>query len=154
VLALAPPGGVTHPSVVRPIAMAGARLEQHHTLDSLAAAWRITPPRLLVVTPISASKRHLALDAFQGALALPRPSDTLVFVDDAHMPSRVGSFTEPRTFEIGPIDLAVCSADKHVAGPRAGVLVGRTELVTAVRSLAFELGVEAQASQYVGVMNA
>ncbi|PYM21267.1 MAG: hypothetical protein DMD81_00230 [Candidatus Rokuibacteriota bacterium] len=154
VLALAPPGGVTHPSVVRPIAMAGAVLDQHHAIDSLAAAWRFAPPRLLILTPISASKRHLTLDAFQRALDLPRGSDTLVYVDDAHMASRVGFFGEPRTFEVGPIDLAVCSSDKHVAGPRAGVLVGRKDLITALRSLAYELGLEAQASQYVGVMNA
>src|SRR6185503_9026773 len=47
-----------------------------------------------------------------------------------------------------------CSSDKHVAGPRAGVLVGRKELITTIRSHAFELGLDAQASQYVGVGNA
>jgi len=155
VLALAPAGGVTHPSVTRPIMMAGASLEQVHSVEGLQRAWHGGPePRLLVVTPITASKRHLDLAEFRRALAVPRGTQTLAFVDDAHMASRIGFFAEPRTFEIGAVDLAVCSADKHVAGPRAGVLVGRRDLVTTIRSRAYELGLEAQAAQYVGVANA
>ncbi len=155
VLALAPAGGVTHPSVTRPIAMAGASLEEVHDVDSLERAWRAGPePRLVVVTPITASKRHLDVAAFRRALNLPRGPRTLVYVDDAHIASRIGFFAEPPTFEVGAVDLAVCSADKHVAGPRAGVLVGRRDLVTTIRSRAYELGLEAQAAQYVGVANA
>jgi len=154
VLALAPPGGITHPSVQRPLAMAGAAFEQVHTLADLARAWKTGAPRLLVITPISASKHHLDGEEFRGALRLPRPADTLVYVDDAHMASRVAFFGEPPAFTMGNIDLAVCSADKHVAGPRAGVLVGRKDLITTIRSRAFELGLDAQASQYVGVGNA
>src|SRR5262245_58027975 len=155
VLALAPSGGVTHPSVTRPVGMAGATLEEVHDLESLERAWGGGPePRLLVITPITASKRHLELAAFRRALGRPRGARTLAFVDDAHMASRIGFFGEPRTFEIGEVDLAVCSADKHVAGPRAGVLVGRRELILPIRSRAYELGLEAQAAQYVGVANA
>ena len=154
VLGLAPAGGITHPSVRRPLAMVGATFEEFHTLADLERAWEVAPPRLLVITPISASKHHLDGEAFRGALRLPRPSGTRVFVDDAHMASRIAFFDEPPTFAMGEIDLAVCSADKHVAGPRAGVLVGRKPLITTIRSHAFELGLDAQASQYVGVGNA
>ena len=90
----------------------------------------------------------------QRALALPRAENTLAYMDDAHMASRVGFFQEPRTFQVGDIDLAVCSADKHVAGPRAGVFVGRPDLVEEIGSRIYELGLEAQAGQYVGVANA
>lgn len=155
VFALAPAGGVTHPSVVRPISMAGATLTEFHAIGELEHAWRERgAPRLLVITPISASKRHIPLSEFKRALGLPRGPHTLVFVDDAHMASRISFFDEPRAFEVGEIDLAVCSADKHVAGPRAGVFVGRKELVTQIGSRAYELGLEAQAGQYVGVANA
>ena len=155
VLALAPANGVSHPSTVRPISMAGANLQEFHSYPELEREWHAGgAPRLLLITPISASKRHLPLADFTRALALPRKPDTLVYVDDAHMASRVAFFEEPRTFQVGAIDLAVCSADKHVAGPRAGVLVGRKDLVTQVGSHAYELGLEAQAGQYVGVANA
>lgn len=154
VFALAPTGGATHPSAVRPIAMAGAELTEFHTYAELKKAWDAAPPRLLLITPISASKRHIPYAEFQQALALPRAAQTLVYVDDAHMASRIAFFDEPRTFQVGEIDLAVCSADKHVAGPRAGVLVGRHDLVTLIGSRAYELGLEAQAGQYVGVANA
>ena len=155
VFAFAPAGGVTHPSAARPIAMAGARLNEFYSITDLEQAWQVEgAPRLLLITPITASKKHLAFDEFKRALKLPRVQHTLVYVDDAHMASRIGFFGEPRTFEVGDVDLAVCSADKHVAGPRAGVFVGRANLVTAIGSRAYELGLEAQAGQYVGVANA
>jgi L-seryl-tRNA(Ser) seleniumtransferase len=154
VFAFAPTGGQTHPSAVRPISMAGADLTEFHSYAELAKAWSAGAPRLLLITPISASKRHIPFAEFKHALALPRGSETLVYVDDAHMASRIAFFDEPPTYQVGDIDLAVCSADKHVAGPRAGVLVGRKDLVTAIGSRAYELGLEAQAGQYVGVANA
>jgi L-seryl-tRNA(Ser) seleniumtransferase len=155
VYALAPPGGVTHPSCVRPLSMVGAEVTQVHSAEELERKWqRDGAPRLLLITPISASKRHLEFADFRRALALPRAAHTIVFVDDAHMASRVSFFEEPRTFAVGDVDIAVCSADKHVAGPRAGVMVGRKELIKEIGSRAYELGLEAQAGQYVGVANA
>ena len=155
VYALAPKGGVTHPSCIRPLSMVAAHFEEFHSADELDRKWQTDgPPRLLLITPISASKRHLDFTDFTRALNLPRGSHTLVYVDDAHMASRVSFFDEPRTFGVGPVDIAVCSADKHVAGPRAGVMVGRKALINEVGSRAYELGLEAQAGQYVGVANA
>ena len=154
VYAFAPAGGATHPSAVRPITMAGAELAEFHSYAELKKAWDVSAPRLLLITPISASKRHIPFAEFQQALALPRAAQTLFYVDDAHMASRIAFFDEPGTFKVGDVDLAVCSADKHVAGPRAGVMVGRKELVTLIGSRAYELGLEAQAGQYVGVANA
>lgn len=155
VFCLAPLGGITHPSAVRPMAMAGANFTEFFSFADLERAWQTEgAPRLLLITPITASKKHLDYNEFQRALALPRAAHTLVFVDDAHMASRIGFFDEPPTFAVGEVDLAVCSADKHVAGPRAGVFVGRKDLVTMIGSRAYELGLEAQAGQYVGVANA
>ena len=154
VFAFAPAGGASHPSTVRPISMAGAELREFHSYADLKKAWDAGAPRLLLITPISASKRHIPFAEFKQALALPRAANTLVYVDDAHMASRIAFFDEPPTFQVGEIDLAVCSADKHVAGPRAAVLVGRKDLVTLIGSRAYELGLEAQAGQYVGVANA
>src|SRR6185503_595544 len=60
VYALAPKGGVTHPSCVRPLSIAGADFTQVHSADDLDRQWQADgPPRLLLITPISASKRHL-----------------------------------------------------------------------------------------------
>ena len=155
VYALAPKGGVTHPSCVRPLSIAGADVTQLHSAEELDRKWQADgPPRLLLITPISASKRHLDFADFTRALDLPRGANTLVYVDDAHMASRVSFFEEPRTFGVGNIDIAVCSADKHVAGPRAGVMVGRKDLIKEIGSCAYEFGLEAQATQYVGVANA
>lgn len=152
VFCFAPQGGVTHPSAVRPISMAGAKFTEFFTFADLEQAWNEEgAPRLLLITPITASKKHLDFADFKRALALERAPHTLVYVDDAHMASRIGFFEEPPTFQVGDIDLAVCSADKHVAGPRAGVFVGKPELITQIGSRAYELGLEAQAGQYTGV---
>src|SRR4030095_7280582 len=102
VFGYAPAGGVTHPSAVRPIAMAGARFTEFFSFADLEQAWqREGAPRLLLITPITASKKHLDLADFKRALALPRAPGTLVFVDDAHMASRIGFFEAPRTFQVG-----------------------------------------------------
>jgi L-seryl-tRNA(Ser) seleniumtransferase len=154
VFAFAPAGGVSHPSAIRPMSMAGAEIREFHSYADLKKAWDGGAPRLLLITPISASKRHIPFAEFKQALALSRGPETLLYVDDAHMASRIAFFDEPRTFQVGDVDLAVCSADKHVAGPRAGVLVGRKDLITVIGSRAYELGLEAQAGQYVGVGNA
>ena len=155
VFAFAPAGGASHPSTVRPISMLGAAFTEFHTYAELERSWhKDGAPRLLLITPISASKHHIPFDEFRRALALPRLQSTIAYVDDAHMASRIAFFDESPTFQVGPVDLAVCSADKHIAGPRAGVLVGRKDLIGTIGSRAYEFGFEAQAAQYVGVANA
>ena len=101
VFAFAPSGGQTHPSAVRPISMAGADLREFHSYAELAKAWESGAPRLLLITPISASKRHIPFAEFKQALALPRSAETLVYVDDAHMASRIAFFDEPPTYQVG-----------------------------------------------------
>src|SRR5258707_33794 len=69
VFAFAPAGGVSHPSTVRPISMAGADLREFHSYADLKKAWDGGAPRLLLITPISASKRHIPFAEFKQALA-------------------------------------------------------------------------------------
>src|SRR5947207_2545882 len=70
VFAFAPTGGQTHPSAVRPISMVGADFREFHSYAELAKAWEASAaPRLLLITPISASKRHIPFAEFKQALA-------------------------------------------------------------------------------------
>jgi len=60
VFCLAPLGGITHPSAVRPMAMAGANFTEYFSFADLERAWTTEgAPRLLLITPITASKKHL-----------------------------------------------------------------------------------------------
>ena len=107
-------------------------------------------PRLLLITPISASKRHLPFDELTKALALPRNPDTRLptWTARAYGFARCVLRRAPAAQlpGVGAVDIAVCSADKHVAGPRAGVLVGRKDLITQIGSVAYDaIGLEAQA---------
>src|SRR5262245_59068986 len=103
VYAFSPAGGRSHPSTVRPLSLAGAILPELHCCARLRTAWDAAAPRLLLITPISASKRHIPFEEFKQALALPRIANTLIYVDDAHMASRVAFFDEPRTFQVGHV---------------------------------------------------
>ena len=155
VVSLVPRGGGTHPSIRRPLGLVGASLEEVDELRRLEQRLATVPvPKIVVITPITASKHHLPLDEFRQAVAAAKARGCVVYVDDAHLSSRRGFFEEPASFQVGAVDLAVCSTDKHVAGPRAAVLVGRRDLVEAIRGTAFEYGLDAQAGQYVGVYNA
>jgi L-seryl-tRNA(Ser) seleniumtransferase len=155
VVSLVPADRQTHPSVRRPVEMAGGRLREFSNMEALERAWpRLGRARLLVLTPISASKHHLPPAAIGRAVAFARRRKAVVFVDDAHLASRTAFYEEGPPFRMADVDLAGCSTNKHVAGPRAGVLVGRQDLIAAIRSRASELGLEAQAAQYVGVHNA
>lgn len=149
------PGGRSHPSVERAVGLAGATFIEVEGVD--AALDRLgsgAPWRMVVVTTLTPSKHHLPADQVCRVIERARPTGSLVFLDDAHMASRMAFFDEPPSFGIGDADLSVWSLDKHVPGPRAGAVVGRADLMAAVRARAFELGLEAQASHYVSALRA
>jgi L-seryl-tRNA(Ser) seleniumtransferase len=51
-------------------------------------------------------------------------------------------------------DVAFWSLDKHVTGPRSGIVAGRTELIREIRAKAFMFGLEAQLGSIVAGVNA
>lgn len=156
VLSIAPKqGSRSHPSVQRAVERVGGVLREAVGLEGVRAlADQYPHAKMLVVTPITADKRHLDPQEFRGAVALGRERGFTVFVDDAHMAARCAFFGEPAGFQLADPDLLVFSADKHIVGPRAGVLVGRQKLMEPIRTLALEFGLEAQSGHYVAVTRA
>ncbi len=149
------PGGRSHPSIDRGVQTAGGHVvevvgpqEAENVLSRRAGVC------LLCVTPITPAKQHMALSDLQATLALARRASVPVFVDDAHAAVRMAFFEEPPIFRVGDPDLAVFSCDKHIDGPRAGVLVGRRDVVDRVKARGYELGLEAQTGHYAAVYRA
>jgi L-seryl-tRNA(Ser) seleniumtransferase len=156
VVSLSPRAGSrSHPSVQRAVERVGGRFCEAVGLDAVRGLLDEVPAaRMLVVTPITADKRHLPPSEYAEALALARRRGLIVFADDAHMSARCSFFGDPTGFQLGDPDVLVFSSDKHMIGPRAGVLVGRKDLIDRVRRVALEFGLEAQSGQYVAVMRA
>jgi L-seryl-tRNA(Ser) seleniumtransferase len=74
-------------------------------------------------------------------------------VDDAGG-ARVGPaiFDQPRTLQLG-VDIGVTGLDKYgTAGPRLGLLAGKSEFVAKMRARAYEFGLEARQMLYPAVV--
>ncbi len=120
------PRGRSHPSLQQAVERVGATFveasgpqELQEQLDELGRV------EMLAITPVTPAKHHLEVDEFRWALTLGRPRADLVFVDDAHMCARTAFFDDPTAPEMGDVDVLVVSSDKHMLGPRAGMLVAR-----------------------------
>lgn len=156
VLSLSPfQGSRSHPSVQRAVERMGARFAEAVGLEALRALMDHHPQaRLLVLTPITADKRHLPPEDYRRAVALAHERGLLTFVDDAHMSARCAFFDDPTGFEQAQPDLLAFSVDKHIVGPRSGVLIGRKDLMQRISTVALEFGLEAQSGHYVAVLRA
>jgi L-seryl-tRNA(Ser) seleniumtransferase len=146
------PGGRSHPSIGKAVELVGGTFEEVVGLAALAERLARSRPDLLVISPITPQKYHLPAREVREAIALAR--GVTVFLDDAHMASRMAFFDEPPALAPGDADLAVWSLDKHIDGPRAAAVAGDRALVARVRTRAFEFGLEAQSGHYVAAVRA
>lgn len=143
------PGDRSHPSIGRAVEIAGGRFQEVRAIDALDDALGEEPgPKLVVITTISPSKRHLPLEDTKRAIEAAHASGALAVVDDAHMAARLALYSEPPALALGA-DLAVWSLDKHLPGPRSGFIAGTRDLVARVKARALSLGLEAQLAQRI-----
>src|SRR5215203_2230986 len=149
---LAPRGGrvagvsaaYSHPAVWRAVRWAGA------TLDDGGA---IAGADLVVLTRLAVTYDVLPLAEIERAVGEARAAGVPVFVDDAGG-ARVGPAVlgQPRTLEFRA-DVGATGLDKYgTIGPRLGLLAGRRDLVSRIRALAIELGLEARPMLYGAVV--
>lgn len=144
----------SHPSVRQAVTMAGGTVQEFTCSDAFEEALQADPaPRAVVLTAISPSKKHLPAEVIQRCAALARRRGTLVIVDDAHMAARIALYGEAGGLALDA-DIAIWSLDKHLDGPRAGFVAGRSDLIRVIKARALSLGVEAQLAQYLGGLRA
>jgi L-seryl-tRNA(Ser) seleniumtransferase len=148
-------GGRSHPSIGKAVELCGGRFSEVTGLPAFREALETTSDlSLVVITPITPQKFHLPAADVRAATELARRRGARVFLDDAHMASRMAFFDEPPGLALADADLAVWSLDKHVDGPRAAAVAGERALVNRVRARAFEYGLEAQSGHYVAALRA
>jgi len=151
---VAPPDS-SHPSVKNAVLVAGGRfieVKGRDEFEQLLAESK-EQPKLVVVTTISPSKRHFPEAEMSRVVERARRAGALVMFDDAHMSTRLAVYDEQPALTIGA-DIAVWSMDKHMTGPRAGIVAGRKDLVREIRAKAFVFGLEAQLGSIVATVNA
>lgn len=149
------PSDRCHPSLKNSVLVAGGRFVEVVGADAFdkTVASLGEKPAMVVVTAISPSKHHFpeseAVRVIEGA----RRVGAMVMIDDAHMAARLAVYGEHPALELG-CDVAVWSLDKHVTGPRSGIVAGKKELIREIRAKAFMFGLEAQLGSIVAGFNA
>ena len=146
--------GYSHPAVTRAVAHCGGKFVDTVGLESFAKAIENIPTvSLVVLTRLAVTYDILPLKEINEIVRLARQKSARLMVDDAGG-ARVGPaiFDQPRTMELG-VDVGVTGLDKYgTFGPRLGLLVGNTELVSKMRVRAYELGIEARQMLYPAVV--
>jgi L-seryl-tRNA(Ser) seleniumtransferase len=134
--------GYSHPAVHRAVRLAGGRLDDVRDTDSLGD--HLAGADVLILTRLAVTYEALSAEDLRRAVELAGTHGVPVFVDDAGG-ARVGPAVlgQPRMLELGAV-AGVTGLDKYgTAGPRLGLVGGRTELVARIRARAIELGLDA-----------
>jgi L-seryl-tRNA(Ser) seleniumtransferase len=140
----------SHPSVVRAVAQAGAKLVDTRGVEAFAEALeRESGVALVVLTRLAVTYEILAVADIERVVRLAHDRRVPVYVDDAGG-ARVGPaiFEQPRTLQLG-VDLVATGLDKYgTVGPRLGVMAGDKGLVERIRVRSYEMGLEARPFLY------
>jgi L-seryl-tRNA(Ser) seleniumtransferase len=160
-LALAGPGSSvlsvvpqnrSHPSIGRGTRLAGAQLLQAKTLPEVERYLAVPGVSLVVITAVSSELHIMDQDLLLRAVALAKSRGIPTLMDDAYGARlRPIAFGGLKTLETG-VDVGVTACDKAgMGGPRAGLMVGRADLVVRIAAKATELGLEARPPLALGV---
>ena len=146
--------GRTHPSIRRGASLAGAILSEpdpEHSLDPSC----FDNAALTILTRVTSELDVLAPERARAIVAAAKAAGSPVFVDDAYG-TRVGPVLlgQEKTLELD-VDFGITSCDKAgMGGPRAGLMVGRPDLVDRAVARASGLGLEARGPLVLGVLRA
>lgn len=146
VVSVVPPGGRSHASVVRGARIAQAKLVEVQGDKDWRSAIEAENPGLVVVITVTSSLERLEDSVTTQVVDMAKRRNAIVFLDEAY-----GARLRPvlhggvLSLQLGA-DISITNCDKAgLSGPRAGVLVGRQDLVTATSAKASEFGMEARA---------
>ena len=145
------PRGRTHTSVLRGTELAGARLDRGAPEELPDDAFRNAD--LAVITRVTSELEIMSADRTHRLIETARNAGCPTLLDDAYG-ARIGPalLGQPRALEFD-VDLAITSCDKAgLGGPRAGLMAGDPDLVTAALATGSELGLEARGPVQLGVL--
>ncbi|SAK48513.1 Aminotransferase class I and II [Caballeronia pedi] len=146
VVSVVPPGGRSHASVVRGSKIAGVPVREVQGDKEWAKTIDAERPALVVITTVTSSLERLDDHITREVADYAHALGAIVFLDEAYGARlRTVLHGGALSLQLGA-DVSVTNCDKAgLSGPRAGVLVGRPELVTAAAAKGAEFGMEARA---------
>jgi len=146
------PGKRSHPSIGRGARLANAQLEQANSIATVEACLSTDDVSLVVITGVSSELEVIAEDFLLEVIRLAKAKKIPVFLDDAYGTRlRPIIYHQPKTLKTGA-DIGVTACDKAgLGGPRAGLMVGRSDLIESIVTRAGELGLEARPPLALGV---
>ncbi len=140
----------SHPCVVRAAKRAGASFVDTVGYAAFEAALKDHPrPAMVALTRLAVSYDILPEVDLQRVVERAHAIGAKILLDDAGG-ARVGPaiFGQPKALELG-VDVASTGLDKYgTVGPRLGLLGGDRAIVSEIRVLAVELGLEARPMLY------
>jgi L-seryl-tRNA(Ser) seleniumtransferase len=145
---------VSHPTIVRAVASARARIV--HATDCAGFEAQINSvPRVKLVTVLRlrAESELIPLAQLEQAIGLAKSRGIPVYLDDAAGARLCPvAYDQPKPLELG-VDLAGTGMDKTgLRGPRFGILAGTAALVNVVKAKAFDHGLEGRPAFLPGVV--
>jgi L-seryl-tRNA(Ser) seleniumtransferase len=147
------PGSSSHPAITRGARAGGSTFIEVYDLTGLERSLTASSVGIVVITAVSSELQMLSPDQAADAVGIALRHGVVTVIDDAYG-ARLRPVVQhgPKSLELGA-DLAITSADKAgLAGPRAGFMAGRADLVLQVATRAAEYGQEARAPIALAVM--
>jgi L-seryl-tRNA(Ser) seleniumtransferase len=146
VVSVVPPGGRSHASVLRGAKIAGVNVQEIQGDKEWLEVIETHRPALVIITTVTSSLERLEDHVTQEVVQYAHALGAKVFLDEAYGARlRTVLHGGQMSLQLGA-DLSITNCDKAgLSGPRAGVLVGRAELVTAAAAKGAEFGMEARA---------
>lgn len=121
----------THYSSREAARLLGVRMWEVKGVEHFEAITDWSDIDFVMVTPFIDVKLHLTADELRMAVDISRRHGKIIYFDDSHSSLRVSGLGEARGLELGA-DLAADSTDKHIHGPRGGMVAGRKDLLDKV----------------------
>jgi L-seryl-tRNA(Ser) seleniumtransferase len=153
VISIVPVNARSHASLPRGSKLAGVPCLESGIDRDWQDLIRTHRPALVVVTTVTSSLERLDDEDTAAAVKFAQAEGAVVLLDEAYGARlRTVLHGGKPSLELGA-DLSITNCDKAgLAGPRAGILVGRPPLVAAASAQASEVGAEARAPIAAGTL--
>jgi L-seryl-tRNA(Ser) seleniumtransferase len=148
------PDGHAHPCIRHAARIAGASHVEVRGLDAGLGELDRARADVVAVTTVTPQKFIFDEKSVRRLISVAKAAGSAVVIDDAHGALRMGYYGQAPVLQLGAVDVAMNSTDKHLLGPRTALLVGEASVIERVRDTLFELGLPAQFAQYVAAMRA